>query len=1075
MKNFLCAWGKNIVITDKDGDIKNLENFSDLIMGMHWKYLHTLGDFLEMCALDSWNFVIHPRILEIAGSPEYLERKSLYQIHRGTHWSMEDIIESLISLGYTHSEYIGELAKYKREGSIITLTHAQNGNIYHIEWFDTEIDSIIEIDALGKRHYRESVWIKNETLDEHSFERKIGVLNEALLKTVISRNTEHIWKSGSGSLYPNLVAPITNNQSLTPTLILIGGDFLPYIERLRDFCMFHFTDFHRDTSLSLDVGIPDIAHIESLKHYISENSSLANIRIYTKNEKTVHDFLEFHGLSGCEVIHVEKKGLESFEMRNPSFPEGWTVSWKKENDKTIILADDILDSLFVRTRSKKSLAKNLDLLLHLCPGDYVVHREHGIARFHMVIEKTLSDIRREYLELHYAWGDKLFVPLTDIYRVSKYVGELEPTLTSLSGKEWERTLEKTDEELEKIANELIEIASKRTLAKWIVFQKFPKEEEEFQSRFLYEHTPDQRETIDEIFRDMESEFPMDRLLSGDVGFGKTEVAMNAIYKAILSGYQVAVVSPLLVLADEHYETFLERFSEYGIRVECLTRMTNTSEEKRILHEMKDGTTDIVIGTHKLFGEHIRWKKLGLLIIDEEHKFWVSHKEAIKKMRANVDILTLSATPIPRSLNLALSWLKKVSLLSTPPKKKKPIETIVTAWNEHTICHAIDYELERGGQIIIIHNRIRGMESMGKEIDGIVKSEKWKVKSWEKQGVLDSTTSQEWHIHNPTNPLPNKPTIVITHGQMPGEQIEDRIHAFKKWDYNILLTTTIIENGVNFLRANTIIIIDPEDFGLAQLHQLRGRVGRKGEQGYCYLMYRKGELAAIEKERIITIANNTHLGAGFEIAMRDMEIRGAWDVLGFKQAGKSKDIGLTLYFRMLEEKIASIKDEKLTKKPIKIELDLSYTLDNSLFQSDLDKLNFFREIENIETLEELDEMEEEMKDSFVIARNEAIHVPENWYSGSPHSVSLHSRWQGIENLFLLLRARILYSEYGLESLKKVWQNYIFDFYDGTRVEKIRAFLDRFDRKNRMTLLSVKKIRTETRYWKDAGEFLEEMVW
>lgn len=220
---------------------------------------------------------------------------------------------------------------------------------------------------------------------------------------------------------------------------------------------------------------------------------------------------------------------------------------------------------------------------------------------------------------------------------------------------------------------------------------------------------------------MESEFPMDRLLSGDVGFGKTEVAMNALYKAILSGYQVAVISPLLVLADEHYETFLDRFSDYGIRVECLTRMTSPSEERRILEGMKNGTTDIVIGTHKLFGEQIRWKKLGLLIIDEEHKFGVSHKEAIKKMRANIDILTLSATPIPRSLNLALSGLKKVSLLSTPPKKKKPIETIVSAWNEHTIAYAIHYELERNGQVIIVHNRIRGMESMEKEIEMIVKS------------------------------------------------------------------------------------------------------------------------------------------------------------------------------------------------------------------------------------------------------------------------------------------------------------------------------------------------------------------
>lgn len=386
---------------------------------------------------------------------------------------------------------------------------------------------------------------------------------------------------------------------------------------------------------------------------------------------------------------------------------------------TIILTDDILGNIFVRTRTKKSLAKNLDLLLHVNPGDYVVHREHGIARFHAVVDKTLGDIRREYLELHYAGGDKIFVPLTEIYRVSKYVGELEPQLTSLTGKEWERTLEKTDEELEKIATELIEIASKRTLSRGITFKSLPTEEEQFRSRFPYDYTPDQLEAIHEIFRDMESEYPMDRLLSGDVGFGKTEVAMNAMYKAVLSGYQVAVISPLLVLADEHYETFMERFTEYGIHVECLTRMTSTSEEKRILDGMKNGNVDIVVGTHKLLSENIRWKKLGLLVIDEEHKFGVSHKETIKKMRANIDILSLSATPIPRSLNLALSGLKKVSLLGTAPKKKKPIETIVSTWTETTIAHAIQYELERGGQIIIVHNRIRGMEQMEKEIESII--------------------------------------------------------------------------------------------------------------------------------------------------------------------------------------------------------------------------------------------------------------------------------------------------------------------------------------------------------------------
>ncbi len=759
------------------------------------------------------------------------------------------------------------------------------------------------------------------------------------------------------------------------------------------------------------------------------------------------------------------------EPINPRTYQPTNLPTHYNDQPTIILTDDILGTIFVRTRSRKSLAKNLDLLLHLNPWDYVVHREHGIARFHAVIEKTLWEIRREYIELHYAGGDKIFVPLTEIYRVSKYVGELEPELTSLTGKEWERTIEKTDEEIEQIATELIEIASKRTLTKGIAFKSIPDEEAEFCSRFPYEYTSDQTEAIHEIFRDMESEYPMDRLLSGDVGFGKTEVAMNAMYKAVLSGYQVAVISPLLVLADEHYETFMDRFSPYPFRIECLTRMTNTQEEKRILEGLKNGNIDILVGTHKLLSENLRWKKLGLLIIDEEHKFGVAHKETIKKIRANVDILALSATPIPRSLNLALSGLKKVSLLSTPPRKKKPIETIVSSWTESVVAHAIGYELKRGGQIIILHNRIRGMEQMEKEIEMIVKSEKWKVKSGWKKVVSSSWIDEELQetglLHDARNDWTQnqEPKIIVTHGQMPGEQIEERIHAFKRGEYDILLTTTIIENGVNFLRANTIIIIDPEDFGLAQLHQLRGRVGRKGEQGYCYLLYRKPELAQVEKERIITIANNTHLGAGFEIAMRDMEIRGAGDVLGFKQAGKSKDVGLTLYFRMLEEKIAEIKEEKARKKPVKVELELSYSLDDSLFLSETDKLNFFREIENIETLEELDEIEEDMRYKlWTTTENTAWVLSSHTPYLIPH----------ISYLFLLLRSRIIFAEYGLESLKKVGQNYIFDFYDGTPVERIRAFLNRFDAKNRMTLLSVKKIRTETRYWKSAGDFLEDTV-
>lgn len=324
--------------------------------------------------------------------------------------------------------------------------------------------------------------------------------------------------------------------------------------------------------------------------------------------------------------------------------------------------------------------------------------------------------------------------------------------------------------------------------------------------------------------------------------------MNAAYKAVLSGSQVAVISPLVVLAMEHFESFEERMQDFGVKIALLSRMNTPKQAEKILTDMKNGNVDIVIGTHRLLSEDVKWKKLGLLIIDEEHKFGVLHKEKIKKIRAGIDILSLSATPIPRSLNLALSGLRQISLLSTPPKKKKPIETIITNWNESIIKNALNRELDRGGQVIVVHNRIRGIESVKQEIEEILSESE------------------------------NEAKIIVTHGRMSGDEIENRIHEFKTKKYNILLTTTIIENGVNFLSANTIIIMDPEDFGLASLHQLRGRVGRRGDQGYCYLTYRKYSLSDEEKQRLLTIANNNHLGAGFEIAMRDMEIRGAGDIL-----------------------------------------------------------------------------------------------------------------------------------------------------------------------------------------------------
>jgi len=1300
---------KILYITDSWEDIFMMRTFARSITGNIWEEVSWLGELWSMLECEEGYFFMSSDILRYTGNLVHLQRTSGMDIARWSTLTEQACIERLIEMGYTHGDATDTPATYNKSWGTLTIRDALLPRRIACEWFDTELDSIILYDGDIRTH---NAYIRINTVPDNIHLEKWEKLNPVLAELLrrwsdFKADNNNILGFGGGNLSKNsstknnireefssdewgqnteeqseegasfsspdsfgtFATKSTDNgtweKTIEPynsqTIIVSGCDFIENKDILLHTADIHMWWLADRWGTSVDGSIPDIP---SLLEFAELLKSEKNITIYTRYPRTVEDFFEYNSIVWIPMHEVASARLTS-------------GTWIADSERHYIIADDILGQIFVKKRTKKSIAKHLDLLLSLNPGDYVVHREHGIALFHAVVKKTLgapmtrgdtgglvsenNGITREYIELHYAEWDKLFIPLTEIYRISRYIGENSPELTRLSGTEWERTMDKTNEEIEAIAMDILETSAKRTLAKGRAFSSFPSEEKKFQEAFAYEYTLDQKTAIDEIFADMESANPMDRLVSGDVGFGKTEVAMNAIYKAVLSGTQVAVLSPLLVLADEHYETFCERLSPFGVRVGVLTRMSNPSEVKNTLNAMKSGTIDVVVGTHRLISDDIVWKRLGLLIIDEEHKFWVTHKEKIKKIKSGLDILSLSATPIPRSLNLALSGLKKISLLTTPPRLKKPIETIVTKWNESVIRDAIIRELERGGQTIIIHNRIRGMESIASELEMILDERKiktesegqkngWKIadnremvsntplirgdtgglisnkkhthlpynpelttkaqenrkkmnapekKFWfdilkqeplssykfTKQKpileyIVDFYCSELWivieidgesHIENTeydkyrttelselwltviryTNqdvmmhtewvyenlvsiikaktkqiPLPplsgglenqyhetntlypqprtsyqeprtkNKaPRIIITHGQMPAEQIEDRIHAFKKREYNILLTTTIIENGVNFLSANTIIIIDPEEFGLASLHQLRGRVGRKDIAWTCYLIYRKPELAWDEKERLITIANNTHLGAGFEIAMRDMEIRGAWDVLGIKQAGKSKDIGLTLYFRMLEEKISELKEEKKTRTWTKIELELSYVIPDEYFSSDADKLSFYREIENIETLAELEEVEEELRmKSKEWEIQHARHIDEgdilSHVSGQDIStpLSLRSIWQRswhpvhstknpvpctISNLFLLLRARILMSEYRVEKLSKVGMNYVFDFCEGIDVREVRNFLERFDTRKIYTLVSMSKIRVETRHYQSIANFLESL--
>ncbi|EKE27620.1 MAG: hypothetical protein ACD_3C00186G0002, partial [uncultured bacterium (gcode 4)] len=593
-----------------------------------------------------------------------------------------------------------------------------------------------------------------------------------------------------------------------------------------------------------------------------------------------------------------------------------------------------------------------------------------------------------------------------------------PKLSRLNSTEWQKIIKSTEAEVEKIAKELLEIYAKRAMVSWYSFFWDEKKESLFKSSFAYRYTLDQEGAIKEILADMELIKPMDRLLVWDVWFGKTEVAMNAIYRSFINGRQSAFISPLVILAYEHYDSLSKRFAEFWVRIEVMSRITTAKEEKSILERLKKWEIDCIIWTHRLLSEDVRFKNLWLVVIDEEHRFWVMDKEKLNRMRANIDILSLSATPIPRSLNFALNGIKDISIIATPPPRKQPIKTMVSKWNDEQIAQAIKKEFERWWQVLFIHNRVATIEHTKHYLEKL---------------------------------LGKKTRITITHGQMNWLEVENRIIGFKNQKYDILLSTTVIENGVNFFNANTIIIDDADTFWLWQLHQLRWRVGRWATEWYCYLVYRKENVADDAKKRLITIVNNTHLWAWFEIAMRDLEIRWAWDILWIKQSWKSKETWISLYLKLLEEKVEELKTWlKHVNLNCQIELNISYYISEDFFSSEADKLHFFRNIESIETLEDLDF---------------AYKTFMEWNDKLP---------QEFENLFSLLKSRIMLSAYWVNSLKKVWQSYIFEFDKNTSVEKIREFLDVFDKWKDFALITVHKIKAETKLFKSDLDFLKTIL-
>lgn len=585
-----------------------------------------------------------------------------------------------------------------------------------------------------------------------------------------------------------------------------------------------------------------------------------------------------------------------------------------------------------RVNKQKGIAK-IKSFTDLKPGDYVVHVNHGIGVYKGIKQIEVDGHKRDYLDIVYDKGDKLYVPVDQMDLVQKFIGAegKTPKVNKLGGTEWTKAKTKVKNSINEIAQDLVKLYAARSTIKGYKFSKDTEWQKQFEDEFPYEETPDQLTSLAEIKADMESDKPMDRLLCGDVGYGKTEVAFRAAFKAVMDGKQVAFLVPTTILAEQHYKNMLKRFSDFPVKIDMVSRFRSTKEQKATLKAVKEGNVDILVGTHRLVSKDVVFKDLGLLIIDEEQRFGVSQKEKIKQLKKNVDVLTLSATPIPRTLHMSLTGARDISVIETPPEERYPIQTYVVEQNDQLVRDAILREVNRGGQVYYVYNRVETIDDMAKYIADLVPECR----------------------------------VGIIHGKMTEKQLEKEMMEFMNQNYDILVCTTIIETGIDIPNVNTMIVHDADKLGLSQLYQLRGRVGRSNRIAYAYFMYTKDKvLTEVAEKRLKALRDFTELGSGFKIAMRDLEIRGAGNMMGSAQHGHMAAIGYDLYCRMLEDTIKLIKGE-IEEEPIEtsVELKVSAYIPGTYIEDEMQKIEIYKKIAAIESLDDYMDIKEELEDRY----------------------------------------------------------------------------------------------------------------
>ena len=862
-----------------------------------------------------------------------------FQLSTGQEIAHSTLSKQLLDLGFEQVDFVFQPGQYAIRGSIVDIYSYSHDIPYRLDFFGDEIDSIREFDIedqLSKTKVEKAEIVGAQNTDRSADRRQTYI--PAYL------TDDFIWVSNDWSIVRfkldglgvmDSIGAIEahktielNEKSTFPTHSKITLDIVPQplfhkqFDLLTEDIRRHMADGYKiyilaEQQKQLD-RLKAIFEADSDAPLADNPSPLAFIGI----NATLHEGFVDHGLKIC--CYTDHQIFERYHR----------VTLASENAR----------------RGKAIIT--LREINQLQIGDYVVHADHGIARFGGLVTTPVNGKPQEMIKLNYRDGANVFVSIHNLHRISKYKGRegTEPTIARLGSGAWERLKERTKEKVKDIARDLIRLYATRKQQKGFAYTPDGYMQHELEASFLYEDTPDQAKATAEVKRDMESPMPMDRLVCGDVGFGKTEVAMRAAFKAATDGKQVAVLVPTTVLALQHYNTFKERMKNLPVRIEYLSRLKSAKEIKELLSELEAGKIDILIGTHKLIGKSVKWHDLGLLIIDEEQKFGVAAKEKLKTLRANIDVLTLTATPIPRTLQFSLLGARDLSVMTTPPPNRYPVQTeLITVEDEDIIKEAIDLELERNGQVFIVNNRI------------------------------DMLPRIENRIHK----LCPEARIITAHGQMTPGEMEERLEAFINYDYDILISTTIIESGVDIPNVNTILIFSANKYGLADLHQLRGRVGRSNRKAYCYLIAPEKELLTEDaRRRLEALSTFAELGAGFNLAMQDLDIRGAGNMLGSEQSGFIADLGYETYQRILNEAVEELREEeglgsdedqmvngkypneKMTWcSDSQLETDLPISFPPEYIENISERITLYRELDNLHSEDQLLEYRKRLIDRF----------------------------------------------------------------------------------------------------------------